>query len=73
MMGWGCRNSDWVSVHSGEWWRSSEWNMPHFDIHLCAYNAELRLVNDFMMSWLYTDEHHPTGLNRVGIFPLRAA
>ena len=38
--------------------------MPHFDIHLCAYNAELRLVADFMMSWLYTDEQHPTGLNR---------
>ncbi|KZV73082.1 hypothetical protein PENSPDRAFT_649168 [Peniophora sp. CONT] len=58
------RNSDWVSVHSGDWWQSSEWNMPHFDIHLCAYNAELRLVADFMMSWLYTDEQHPTGLNR---------
>ncbi|KAI0321788.1 hypothetical protein OF83DRAFT_189903 [Amylostereum chailletii] len=57
------RNTDFVANHSGDWWHSSKHNMEHFDIHLCAYNNELRILVDFMMK-VYSDPSHPTGFNR---------
>ncbi|KAI0267719.1 hypothetical protein BC834DRAFT_821940 [Gloeopeniophorella convolvens] len=56
-------NADYVANHSPEWWNSSEYNMEHFDIHLCAYNAELRILSSFLMT-VYSDPQHPTGLNK---------
>ncbi|KAI0303682.1 hypothetical protein B0F90DRAFT_1310868 [Multifurca ochricompacta] len=56
-------NADYVASHSHEWWNSSESNMEHFDIHLCAYNAELRVLSDFLMK-VYSNPEHPTGLNK---------
>jgi hypothetical protein len=55
-------NSDYVANHSETWWNSSAYNIPHFDIHLCAYNAELKVMAKFRER-IYTDPHHPTGLN----------
>ncbi|KAI0043237.1 hypothetical protein FA95DRAFT_1563508 [Auriscalpium vulgare] len=57
------RNTDYVASRAPVWWNSSVYNMEHFDIHLCAYNAELRVLNDFMMQ-VYSDPNHPTGLNK---------
>jgi hypothetical protein len=57
-------NSDYVANHSETWWNSSAYNIPHFDIHLCAYNAELKVMAKFRER-IYTDPHHPTGLNMV--------
>ncbi len=59
-------NADYVASHSHEWWNSSEYNMENFDVHLCAYNAELRVLSDFMMK-VYSNPEHPTGLNKVGV------
>ncbi|THH04079.1 hypothetical protein EW146_g10269, partial [Bondarzewia mesenterica] len=58
------RNSDYVANHSTLWWESSKYNIEAFDIHLCAYNAELRVMYDFMGK-VYSDVNHPTGLNKV--------
>lgn len=59
-------NADYVASHSHEWWNSSEYNMDNFDIHLCAYNAELRTLSEFIME-VYSNREHPTGLNKVGL------
>ena len=59
-------NADYVANHSHEWWNSSEHNMEHFDIHLCAYTSELRVLSEFL-SKVYSDPEHPTGLNKVGL------
>ncbi|KAH9168828.1 hypothetical protein EDB89DRAFT_2073548 [Lactarius sanguifluus] len=56
-------NEDYVANRSYEWWNSSEHNMEHFDIHLCAYTSELRVLNDFL-SMVYSNPEHPTGLNK---------
>ena len=58
-------NVDYVASHSHEWWSSSEYNIPNFDIHLCAYTAELRVLSEFLMK-VYSNPEHPTGLNKVG-------
>ena len=58
-------NADYVASHSPEWWNSSEHNIEHFDIHLCAYTSELRVLSDFL-SKVYSNPEHPTGLNKVG-------
>ena len=58
-------NADYVANHSHTWWNASEYNMENFDIHLCAYNAELRLLSDFRMK-VYSNREHPTGLNKAG-------
>ena len=58
-------NVDYVASHSHEWWSSSEYNIPNFDIHLCAYTAELRVLSGFLMK-VYSNPEHPTGLNKVG-------
>jgi len=59
-------NMDYTANHSEDWWKSSPFNMKHFDIHICAYNAELRLMSGFMGK-IYSDPHHPTGLNKVSL------
>jgi hypothetical protein len=58
-------NVDYVASHSHEWWNSSEYNMQNFDIHLCAYTAELRVLSEFLTK-VYSNSEHPTGLNKVG-------
>jgi hypothetical protein len=57
-------NMDYTANHSGDWWKSSPYNMKHFDIQICAYNAELRVMAKFI-STIYSDPRHPTGLNTV--------
>ncbi|KAJ6505937.1 hypothetical protein DFH09DRAFT_284234 [Mycena vulgaris] len=56
-------NNDYMANHSEDWWRSSPYNMEHFDIHICAYNAELKVMAAFMAK-IYSDPGHPTGLNK---------
>ncbi|KAJ7104225.1 hypothetical protein B0H15DRAFT_1016609 [Mycena belliarum] len=56
-------NSDYMANHSEEWWCSSPYSMPNFDIHTCAYNAELKVMAGFMAK-IYSDPTHPTGLNK---------
>jgi Fungal specific transcription factor domain len=58
-------NTDYVANHSHGWWNSSEYNIEHFDVHLCAYNAELRVLSGFLTK-VYSNPEHPTGLNKVG-------
>jgi hypothetical protein len=57
-------NMDYIANHSEDWWQSSSYNMKNFDIHLCAYNAELRVMAAFRAK-VYSDPQHPTGLNKV--------
>ena len=64
-------NTDYVANHSEDWWRSSPYNMDKFDIHICGYNAELRVMAAFTAK-IYSDPNHPTGLNKVGPLPLFA-
>lgn len=58
-------NNDYMANHSEDWWRSSQFNMANFDIHICAYNSELKVMSAFMAK-IYSDPNHPTGLNKVG-------
>lgn len=57
-------NMDYTANHSEDWWKSSPYNMKHFDIQICAYNAELRVMAEFLAK-IYSNPHHPTGLNKV--------
>lgn len=57
-------NRDYLANHSPEWYKSSPFNLQNFDIHLCAYNAELRLMANFAAK-IHNDSEQPTGLNRV--------
>ncbi|KAJ7494661.1 hypothetical protein B0H11DRAFT_2156005 [Mycena galericulata] len=65
-------NNDYMANHSEDWWRSSPYNMPNFDIHICAYNSELKVMAAFMAK-IYSDPSHPTGLNKNVDFELVAA
>ncbi|KAJ7034975.1 hypothetical protein C8F04DRAFT_1346236 [Mycena alexandri] len=56
-------NNDYMANHSEDWWRSSPFNMANFDIHICAYNSELKVMSAFMAK-IYSDPNHPTGLNK---------
>ncbi|KAG6374465.1 hypothetical protein JVT61DRAFT_4508 [Boletus reticuloceps] len=56
-------NTDYFASHSEDWWKSSPYNMKGFDIHLCGYNAELRLINGFTAK-IYGDPSHPIGLDK---------
>ncbi|KAH9949980.1 hypothetical protein B0H21DRAFT_832802 [Amylocystis lapponica] len=56
-------NSDYVANHTEDWWKSSPWNIHGFDIHICCYNAELKVMADFK-SRIYSNPNHPTGLNQ---------
>jgi hypothetical protein len=55
---------DYIANHSENWWSTSPYNMQNFDIHICAYNAELRVMAAFIAK-IYSDPDHPTGLNTV--------
>ena len=55
---------DYIANHSENWWSSSPHNMQNFDIHICAYNSELKVMAAFIAK-IYNDPDHPTGLNRV--------
>ncbi|EGN98921.1 hypothetical protein SERLA73DRAFT_54725 [Serpula lacrymans var. lacrymans S7.3] len=57
------KNTDFVANNSGNWWQS-EYNLPHFDMHLCCYNAELRVIADFMAQ-INSDPTLPAGTNKV--------
>jgi hypothetical protein len=65
------RNTDYIANHSEEWWQSSKYNMQHFDIHISAYNNELRIMANFLAR-IYSDPKHPTGLNKDADFELIA-
>ncbi|KAJ6619677.1 hypothetical protein B0H10DRAFT_1946520 [Mycena sp. CBHHK59/15] len=56
-------NNDYMANHSEDWWHSSPYNMQNFDIHICAYNSELKVMAAFMAK-IYSDPSHPTGLNK---------
>jgi hypothetical protein len=58
------KNTDYIAMHSEDWWESSEYNLKHFDIHISAYNAELKIMAGFLAR-IYSDPEHPTGLNKV--------
>lgn len=58
---------DYMANNSENWWRSSPYNMKNFDIHICAYNAELRVMGKFMAR-INGGPHHPNGLNQVCLF-----
>ncbi|KAF5359499.1 hypothetical protein D9756_003353 [Leucocoprinus leucothites] len=60
-------NADYVANHSTEWYKSSQFNMEHFDMHICAYNAELRVMASFMAK-IHNDPEQPTGLNKNADF-----
>jgi hypothetical protein len=57
-------NTDYMANHSEDWWCSSPYSMSNFDIHICAYNSELKVMAAFMAK-IYSDPSHPTGLNKV--------
>ncbi|KAL1949311.1 hypothetical protein VTO73DRAFT_8192 [Trametes versicolor] len=57
-------NTDYVASHSEFWWKSSPHNIPGFDIHLCAYNAELKVLADYRYT-IFSDPEHPVGLNKT--------
>jgi hypothetical protein len=56
-------NTDYIANHSEDWWKSSPYNMKNFDIQLCCYNSELKVMATFR-SKIYNDPGHPTGLNK---------
>ncbi|KAI0661577.1 hypothetical protein C8Q70DRAFT_664218 [Cubamyces menziesii] len=56
-------NTDYIASHSEFWWKSSPYNLPGFDIHLCAYNAELKLLAEYRYT-IFSDPEHPVGLNK---------
>ena len=57
-------NTDYIASHSEFWWKSSPYNLPGFDIHLCAYNAELKLLAEYRYT-IFSDPEHPVGLNKA--------
>jgi hypothetical protein len=58
---------DYIANHSENWWTSSQYNMKNFDIHICAYNSELKVMSAFIAK-IYSDPDHPTGLNKTVAF-----
>ncbi|TFK40290.1 hypothetical protein BDQ12DRAFT_680666 [Crucibulum laeve] len=56
-------SADYMANHSLEWWKSSPYNMKNFDIHIAAYNSELKVMGRFIGK-IYSDPEHPTGLNK---------
>ncbi|KDQ57351.1 hypothetical protein JAAARDRAFT_35979 [Jaapia argillacea MUCL 33604] len=58
------KNTDYVANRSEDWWDASPHNMKNFDIHICCYNNELRVMSAFTTK-IYSDPNHPTGLNKV--------
>ena len=58
-------NTDYIASHSEFWYKSSPYNIPDIDAHLCGYNAELRVLADYRLT-IFSDPEHPVGLNKVG-------
>ncbi|KAL5525464.1 hypothetical protein ACEPAG_6800 [Sanghuangporus baumii] len=54
---------DYIACHSEDWYESSPYNLPNFDIHLSGYNFELRLMRAFTEK-IYNNPNNPTGLNK---------
>ncbi|KAJ7692180.1 hypothetical protein B0H14DRAFT_3046906 [Mycena olivaceomarginata] len=50
------RNNDFIATHAEDWWRSSPYNLPHSDIHICGSCA--------FMGKIFSDPTHPTMLNK---------
>ncbi|KIK63161.1 hypothetical protein GYMLUDRAFT_41485 [Collybiopsis luxurians FD-317 M1] len=65
-------NDDFIANHSEDWWNSSPYNMKNFDIQLCCYNSELKVMAKFR-SRIYSDPSHPTGLFKDADFVKIAA
>jgi Fungal specific transcription factor domain len=55
---------DYILNNSEDWWKSSPHNMKNFDIHICVYNGELKIMANFLTK-IYSDPKHLTGLNKV--------
>lgn len=55
---------DCVAAQSAEWWKSSEYNLKGFDIHLSCNSAGLMTLRKFREK-IYSDPNHPTGFNKV--------
>ena len=60
-------NVDYVAQHCDTWYDSSEHNLKNFDIHLVAYNAELRLMGEFRTS-IAGNKDDPAALRKVCVF-----
>lgn len=60
-------NDNDVGSRTEAWYSNSEWNLKGFDIHLAAYNAELRMLAEFRRT-VYSDPSHPQGLNKVRVY-----
>ncbi|KAH9945337.1 uncharacterized protein BXZ73DRAFT_38492 [Epithele typhae] len=56
-------NTDYLATHSEFFYKSSPYNIPGFDVHLCGYNAELKVLADFRLT-IFSDPDHPAGLNK---------
>ncbi|CCM01416.1 uncharacterized protein FIBRA_03467 [Fibroporia radiculosa] len=56
-------NKDYVANHTEFWYEGSPYNLAGFDVHLCCYNAELKVMADFR-GRIYSNPEHPTGLNK---------
>ncbi|PIL35715.1 transcription factor [Ganoderma sinense ZZ0214-1] len=65
-------NTDYVANHAESWYNSSPCNIPGYDIHLCAYNAELKCLADFRLT-IFSDPSHPVGLNNKLDFTAEAS
>ena len=57
-------NLDYIATHSQFFYKSSPFNIPGFDVHLCGYNAELKILADYRLT-IFSDPEHPVGLNKV--------
>ena len=57
-------NLDYVATHS-EFFYKRPYTIPGFDVHLCGYNAELKILADYRLT-IFSDPEHPVGLNKVG-------
>ncbi|GLB41527.1 putative fungal specific transcription factor [Lyophyllum shimeji] len=53
----------YMANHCEDWWKSSPYNMKDFDVQICAYNAELKVMAGFLAK-IHSDPNHPTGLNK---------
>lgn len=65
-------DGDYLATRAEEWWKSSPYNLRNFDVQLCAYNVELRVMNDFKKK-IYSSSNSPTGLNKVSTSGVDAA
>ncbi|KAL1755599.1 fungal-specific transcription factor domain-containing protein, partial [Schizophyllum commune] len=53
---------DYIVQHAKDWYKKSKYNLNH-DVHLCAYNALLRIIAKFHEE-VFSDTSSPTGLNK---------